>query len=445
MNCTAVRNGLRSVSYVKVFLEMSSNVSKDDSFVRYRQPSEPMATTAVPTEKPAKISPSEHKAKKSSWTNIFKPWKWRKKKKDKENKNGDKPTEKVQDEDNNVNHVSDSNEVPSKPERNFNSESSTVELPKDGDHGDDSAYRPLVTTEVQINQSEGNSIQLNNQSREAQINSTVHSSSEDNSHQNGQSEEQPPLPPKAKSPERQLYRPTPAPRTPSESPLPPSKHSSGEPKRLNFSGEVVVNNSAENEHYEDSDSDYDNNVIHYRDDDDEEDEDEEPSSLAAKVKRNDSLAFHLNNRPSRTALVERNIIPISTHDQIKVKREQVGAKLVRRLSERPTKDELEQRNIYKDLDNEAKRRAIMEEKKRTLVRKLSFRPTVEELRERNIIMFNEYVEVIEALTYDRRGDKPWTKLTPQDKASIRKELNEFKSNEMAVHADSKKYTRFHKP
>lgn len=383
-----------------------------------------MATTAVPTEKPAKISPSEHKAKKSSWTNIFKPWKWRKKKKDKENKNGDKPTEKVQDEDNNVNHV---------------------ELPKDGDHGDDSAYRPLVTTEVQINQSEGNSIQLNNQSREAQINSTVHSSSEDNSHQNGQSEEQPPLPPKAKSPERQLYRPTPAPRTPSESPLPPSKHSSGEPKRLNFSGEVVVNNSAENEHYEDSDSDYDNNVIHYRDDDDEEDEDEEPSSLAAKVKRNDSLAFHLNNRPSRTALVERNIIPISTHDQIKVKREQVGAKLVRRLSERPTKDELEQRNIYKDLDNEAKRRAIMEEKKRTLVRKLSFRPTVEELRERNIIMFNEYVEVIEALTYDRRGDKPWTKLTPQDKASIRKELNEFKSNEMAVHADSKKYTRFHKP
>lgn len=40
-----------------------------------------------------------------------------------------------------------------------------------------------------------------------------------------------------------------------------------------------------------------------------------------------------------------------------------------------------------------------------------------------------------------RADKPWTRLTPKDKASIRKELNEFKEFEMEVHEDSKVYTR----
>jgi len=41
-----------------------------------------------------------------------------------------------------------------------------------------------------------------------------------------------------------------------------------------------------------------------------------------------------------------------------------------------------------------------------------------------------------------RADKPWTRLTPKDKASIRKELNEFKEFEMDVHEDSKIYTRY---
>ena len=31
---------------------------------------------------------------------------------------------------------------------------------------------------------------------------------------------------------------------------------------------------------------------------------------------------------------------------------------------------------------------------------------------------------MECETYDRTADKPWTRLTPRDKASIRKELNE---------------------
>lgn len=38
-----------------------------------------------------------------------------------------------------------------------------------------------------------------------------------------------------------------------------------------------------------------------------------------------------------------------------------------------------------------------------------------ELQERKILRFHEYVETTEAEDYDRRADKPWTKLTPADK------------------------------
>lgn len=40
-----------------------------------------------------------------------------------------------------------------------------------------------------------------------------------------------------------------------------------------------------------------------------------------------------------------------------------------------------------------------------------------ELQARKILRFNEYVEVTEAQDYDRRADKPWTKLTPADKVT----------------------------
>ncbi|EPY82902.1 phosphatase and actin regulator 1 isoform 1-like protein [Camelus ferus] len=73
---------------------------------------------------------------------------------------------------------------------------------------------------------------------------------------------------------------------------------------------------------------------------------------------------------------------------------------------------------------------------------LSQRPTVEELRERKILIrFSDYVEVADAQDYDRRADKPWTRLTAADKAAIRKELNEFKSTEMEVHELSRHLTR----
>ncbi|MBN3290363.1 RCC1 protein, partial [Polypterus senegalus] len=111
-----------------------------------------------------------------------------------------------------------------------------------------------------------------------------------------------------------------------------------------------------------------------------------------------------------------------------------------RLSQRPTAEELEQRNILQQR-NEADRQAEKREIKRRLTRKLSQRPTVAELQARKILRFHEYVEVTSAQDYDRRADKPWTKLTPADKAAIRKELNEFKSSEMEVHEQSKIYTR----
>lgn len=55
--------------------------------------------------------------------------------------------------------------------------------------------------------------------------------------------------------------------------------------------------------------------------------------------------------------------------------------------------------------------------------------------------FADYAEVIECEEYDRKADKPWTRLRPEDKAAIRKELNEFKKFEMAVHPESEYMTR----
>lgn len=57
---------------------------------------------------------------------------------------------------------------------------------------------------------------------------------------------------------------------------------------------------------------------------------------------------------------------------------------------------------------------------------MSFRPTIEELRERKIIKFHEYVEVTDASEYDRRADKPWTRLTPKDKVNFQADINMYR-------------------
>ncbi|KAK8731042.1 hypothetical protein OTU49_007767 [Cherax quadricarinatus] len=200
---------------------------------------------------------------------------------------------------------------------------------------------------------------------------------------------------------------------------------------------TVLPNSLQESRVDDDDED---GPILYRDDDDDEDDDR----LATKVARRDSLAQKLKCRPNKQDLIDRNIIPVQSENDRKEFREAIGAKLTRRLSLRPTAEELEERNILKRTTPEEARKQ-KEEKRKTLLRKLSFRPTLEELRERKIIRFNDYIEVTQAHEYDRRADKPWTRLTPRDKAAIRKELNDFKSMEMEVHEESKHLTRFHRP
>ncbi|KAM8746420.1 phosphatase and actin regulator 1 isoform 1-T1 [Acanthopagrus schlegelii] len=201
----------------------------------------------------------------------------------------------------------------------------------------------------------------------------------------------------------------------------------------------------EEEEEEEEDDDEEDDDDEEEEDDEEEDEDLFTSTLAMKVLRKDSLAIKLSNRPSKRELEEKNILPLQSDQERLESRQQTATKLTRRLSQRPTAEELEQRNILKprnDLEEQEEKREI----KRHLSRKLSQRPTVEELREAKILIrFSDYVEVAEAQDYDRRADKPWTRLTAADKAAIRKELNEFKSTEMEVHESSRHFTRFHRP
>ncbi|XP_076827837.1 phosphatase and actin regulator 4B isoform X2 [Brachyhypopomus gauderio] len=209
----------------------------------------------------------------------------------------------------------------------------------------------------------------------------------------------------------------------------------------------------EGEEDQQAESDSDGPVLYKDEESDEDEEDEDPpSALASRVKRKDTLALKLSSRPSapdrqgpeRPARGEPTGLSWQSKEQWEAIRTQIGTALTRRLSQRPTAQELEQRNILQP-KNEADRQAEVREIKRRLTRKLSQRPTVAELQARKILRFHEYVEVTLAQDYDRRADKPWTKLTPADKAAIRKELNEFKSSEMEVHEESRMYTRFHRP
>ncbi|KAK2835000.1 hypothetical protein Q5P01_015484 [Channa striata] len=201
----------------------------------------------------------------------------------------------------------------------------------------------------------------------------------------------------------------------------------------------------EDEEEEEEDEEEDDEEEGEEEEEDEEDDTLFTSTLAMKVLRKDSLAIKLSNRPTKRELEDKNILPLQSDQERLESRQQTATKLTRRLSQRPTAEELEQRNILKprnDLEEQEEKREI----KRHLSRKLSQRPTVEELREAKILIrFSDYVEVAEAQDYDRRADKPWTRLTAADKAAIRKELNEFKSTEMEVHESSRHLTRFHRP
>uniref|UniRef100_A0A3Q3CP53 Phosphatase and actin regulator 4 n=1 Tax=Haplochromis burtoni TaxID=8153 RepID=A0A3Q3CP53_HAPBU len=192
-------------------------------------------------------------------------------------------------------------------------------------------------------------------------------------------------------------------------------------------------------------SDSDGPILYREDEESDEDEEGPPSGLASRVKRKDTLALKLERQEREKETQDNNDgMSWNNKEQWEELRNKIGTTLTRRLSQRPTAKELEQRNIL-PAKNEVDRRLERSEIKRRLTRKLSQRPTVAELQARKILRFHEYVESTHAEDYDRRADKPWTKLTPADKAAIRKELNEFKSSEMEVHEESRIYTRFHRP
>jgi phosphatase and actin regulator 4 len=224
-------------------------------------------------------------------------------------------------------------------------------------------------------------------------------------------------------------------RNPSNSP-PTRQQQSSLPSRAR---QTQFNVFPDKENIPNSDDDEDGPIL-YRDDDNMEDEDR----LAAKLARKESLSMKLQQRPSQQELIDKNILYQMSEEERRLDRSIIGAKLIRRLSLRPTPEELEEKNILKKCTTEDLRKE-KEEKKRYLLRKLSFRPTIDELKTKKIIKFNDYIEVTPCHEYDRRADKPWTRLTPKDKASIRKELNDFKSSEMAVHDESRHLTRFHRP
>ena len=69
-------------------------------------------------------------------------------------------------------------------------------------------------------------------------------------------------------------------------------------------------------------------------------------------------------------------------------RADVESKLIRQLSQRPTKIELQQKNIIPR--DKSVRDQEFEDRKVLLERKLSRRPTVKELRDRRILMYVGY-------------------------------------------------------
>ncbi|KAG8513322.1 Phosphatase and actin regulator 3 [Galemys pyrenaicus] len=150
------------------------------------------------------------------------------------------------------------------------------------------------------------------------------------------------------------------------------------------------------------------------------------------------LAVKLRNRPSKQELEDRNIFPRRTDEERQEIRQQIEMKLSnprcspaadmvqnvilvffrRRLSQRPAVEELERRNILKQRNDQTEQEERREIKQR-LTRKLNQRPTVDELRDRKILIrFSDYVEVAKAQDYDRRADKPWTRLSAADKVLV---------------------------
>lgn len=169
-------------------------------------------------------------------------------------------------------------------------------------------------------------------------------------------------------------------------------------------------------------------------------EDDEP----IEFKENRSIHQQLARRDTIARQKEiKNLLEQAQSNETKEQKNNIKLQLSRRLSQRPSASEIKDRGILK-VKSSQERRDEKEKIKKELSRRLSQRPTVQTLIKKNVIKFEEYVDVYEIQYVDRKADKPWTRLTATEKASIRKELNQYKANEMEVHEESQFYTRFHR-
>ncbi|KAJ3335638.1 DnaJ sub C member 27 [Kappamyces sp. JEL0680] len=163
-------------------------------------------------------------------------------------------------------------------------------------------------------------------------------------------------------------------------------------------------------------------------------------------KKKDSLARKLSLRPSKGDLKQKNILKEngSLEDVSEASFESKQSQLKSILKKRPNKSELEQQNILKSNGasaalvsaQESLKRSILED---TLANKINNRPTVEELEDKKIL-FAETVEVLPTFRkseYNRKPDATATfkNLTQQMKVEIREELNNYKKEEMDVHPE----------
>ena len=139
---------------------------------------------------------------------------------------------------------------------------------------------------------------------------------------------------------------------------------------ISNSNSTSRNNDEHNSDYETNDNDHMSS-----EDDNDDDDPNEPKKRFANVKRNDSLARFLKDRPLPTELFDKHIL-VKPADERRNERENIETKLERKLSLRPTHEELEARNILR-AKTQAELIAEKEETKRYLIRKLSFRPSVQ--------------------------------------------------------------------
>ncbi|KAI8899532.1 hypothetical protein BC833DRAFT_360942 [Globomyces pollinis-pini] len=176
-------------------------------------------------------------------------------------------------------------------------------------------------------------------------------------------------------------------------------------------------------------------------------------------KKKDTLARKISLRPSKDDLKNRNILKGESEMEETIEEESFESKkkvLKGCLKKRPEKAQLEQQNILKSTGNAAVSPALLnaqEQLKRsiledTLSAKIRDRPAVEELQAAKILIWSETVEVLPTFRkseYNRKPDATATfkNLTQQMKVEIREELNQFKKSEMEIHEESANNTCFH--